>query len=99
MVKERCVLLQLVSHLINDKTAAGRESIVGFLQKSAFLVDLEDAKRDAGENVITMGKAKPPQFLRQASCVSMDDMNAWIARELLFQIARKSGIELEQEQV
>src|SRR4030095_11484717 len=47
-VLEKCgVLLQFVCHLINDKAAAGRKRIVRFSQERTFLVDLENAERNA----------------------------------------------------
>ena len=65
-VLKKCrMLFQLISHLINDETTAGRERIVRFLEERAFFVDLQNAKRDAGKNVITVVEAERFQFLRQ----------------------------------
>src|SRR2546421_8070386 len=47
------VLPQFIGDLVNDEFAAGFERVVRFSQQRALLVDLENAERDAGENVIT----------------------------------------------
>src|SRR5712691_4331117 len=73
------VLLQLVRHLINDETAAGRERVMRFLQERAFLVDLEDAERDAGKDVIAMRETAAREFLWQPGRVSVHHMDAPIA--------------------
>src|SRR5262249_40478019 len=47
------VLPQFIGDLVNDEFAAGFERVVRFSQQRALLVDLENAERDARENVIT----------------------------------------------
>src|SRR5213078_5171303 len=54
------VLPQFVGDLVNDELASLRKSVVRFSQQRAFLLDLKDAERDAGENVIT--RSKPVAF-------------------------------------
>src|SRR5215471_3851302 len=93
------VLFQFVCHLINDETAAGRERIMCFLQKRAFLIDLENTKRDAGKNVIAFGNAAALQFAGQRGRIAMDHVQTWIAGKLPFKVACERRIELEQEQM
>jgi len=99
-VLEKCgVLLQLVGHLINDKTAAGRECIVRFSQERAFLVDLENAERNARKNIVAASDAATFQLIWQRGCIAMDHMHARIACKLPFKCTRERRIELEQEQM
>ena len=81
------------------KRAAGRERIVGFLQERAFLVDLENAERNAGENVIALRDAAALQFLGETGGVAIDHMDARIVGELPFEIARERGIQFEEKQL
>src|SRR4030081_702073 len=94
-LEERGVLLQLVRHLINDETAAGRERLVRFPQKGKFLVDLKNTERDPGDNVITLRDAASLHFLRQMRCVLINHMDAGIVYKLASEIAREGGIDFE----
>src|SRR3954466_15736380 len=50
----RGVLFQFIGNLINDETAARGQRVVGFLEQSQLLVDLENAKGNARQNEITV---------------------------------------------
>src|SRR6266403_3116592 len=93
------MLLQFICHLINDEAAARRQCVVCFLEKRTFLIDLENAERNARKNIIAFGDASPLQFVRQARRVSMDNVHAPIPGKLSFQIASESLIQLKQEQM
>src|SRR4030095_429544 len=69
------VLPQFVGDLVNDEFAAGFECGVRFSQQRALLVDLENAERDAGENVIARGETVAFQLIRQRGCIAMDHMD------------------------
>ena len=99
MREQRRVLLQLVRDLINDETTAGRERVVRLLQELTFLVDLEYAERDPGENIVAVRETQALQLLRQTGCISVDHVDTRVIGELALQIARESGIELEQKQM
>ena len=45
------------------KAPPARERVVGVLEKGAFFLDLENAERDAGKNVIALRDPAPAQFL------------------------------------
>jgi len=97
---EKCgVLLQFVGDLINDETAARRERIIRFSQERAFLVDLENAERNSGKDIVAASDAATFELVRQRSCITMDHMHARIARELPLKSARERRVELEQEQM
>src|SRR5467141_1356601 len=81
------VLPQLVRDLINDKPTASRERVVGLLEQSALLVDLQDAKRDARNDIIARVDTASAQFQWQVRSVVVDDMHARIVAELTLQIA------------
>ena len=51
------VLPEFVRHLVNNEGAAGAQRVVGILEESAFLLDLENAERNAGEDVIALRNA------------------------------------------
>src|SRR2546421_8825258 len=91
------VLLQLVRHLINNESPARRERIMGLLKQRALLVDLENAERDPRHNVIARIDFASPQLRLQMRGIIVKDMNARIVAELALQIARKRGIDLEQQ--
>src|SRR5205807_1879856 len=99
-VLEKCgVLLQFVGDLVNDETATRRQRLIRFSQQRAFLVDLENAERNAGKNIVAASDAATFELVRQRSCIAMDHMHARIARELPLERPRERCIELEQEQV
>ena len=54
MLENRGVLLQLVSHLINDEAAVIGQSVMRLAQKRAFLIDIQDAEGNSGNNVIAL---------------------------------------------
>src|SRR6058998_2256636 len=99
-VLEKCsVLLQFVSDLINDETAARRKRIIRFSQERTFLVDLENAKGNAGKDIVAESNAATFELVRQRSRIAMDHVHTRIARKLPLESARERRIELEQEQV
>src|ERR1700680_4605620 len=81
------VLPQFVRDLINDKSTAGRERVVSLLEQSALFVDLQNAKRDAGNDIITRLDATFAQFQWQVSGVVVNDIDPRIVSELTLQIA------------
>src|ERR1700751_3640346 len=93
------VLPQLVGDLVNDKLAVRLKRIVRFSQQCALLLDLENAKRNAGENVIARSESAAFQFVRQRGRIPMDHVHATISCKLSFQCAREGRIELEQQQM
>src|SRR5436309_15491964 len=70
------VLLQFVGDLINNEAAASRERLVSFLEQRALLIDLENAKRNAGHNIIARIDTATMQLQRQMCGVVVDDMDA-----------------------
>src|SRR2546421_5839195 len=72
-VENFSVLLQLVRDLINDKPTAGCERFVSLLKQSALLVDLQNAKRDAGNDIIAGVDTTSAQFQGQVRGVVVDD--------------------------
>jgi len=99
VLEQRGVLLQFVSDLINDETAAGRQRIICFPQERAFLVDLENAERDARQDIVAASNAAALELERQRSCIPMDHMDTRIGRELPLERTRKCCVKLEQEQM
>src|SRR5437016_7982879 len=97
-VENLSVLLQLVRDLINDKPTASCECVMGLLEQSALLVDLQNAKRDAGNNIVARVDAASAQFQRQVRSVVVDHMHARIPSKLTLQIARESSVELKEKQ-
>ncbi len=64
-VLEKCgVLLQFVGDLINDETAVRRQRIICFSQERAFLVDLENAERNSGKNIVAASDAATFELVR-----------------------------------
>src|SRR5437764_10908556 len=96
-VEDFSVLPQLVRDLINDKSTASRERVVSLLEQSAFLVDLQDTKRDTGNDVIACLDPTLAQFQGQVRGVVVDHMHTRIVLKLALQIARESGVELEEK--
>jgi hypothetical protein len=97
LVEESSVLFQLIRYLVNDETAARFERIVRLLQQVPFLPDLENAKRNPGEDVIATADASARQFIREGSGIGMENLDTGIAGKLPAQIARKRGIEFEEQ--
>src|ERR1700730_17234179 len=93
------VLPQLVCDLINDKSTAGCERVVGLLEQSALLVDLQNAKGDTGNDIIAGVDTAFAQFQWQVRGVVVDDMYARIIPKLTLQIARESRVEFEEKQL
>src|ERR1041385_3646965 len=99
VLEQRGVLSEFVRYLIDDEAAARRERVVGFPQERPFFVDLQNAERDAGEDVVAVGETETLQFLRKPRRITMNDVDPGIISELPFQIARESRIQFEQKQV
>src|SRR2546422_9828334 len=97
-VEESGVLFQLIRHLINNKTAAGIQRVVRFLEKASLLADLENAERNSGKNVIAMADASPRALVGQGGRIRMENMHARVVRKLPAEIARKSSIEFEEQE-
>src|SRR6185295_7788900 len=98
-VEKSGVLFQLVGHLIDDEAAAGFERVVRLLEQVALFVDLENAKRNSGNNVVAMFPSQALQFVGQRGSVGVENVNAMIIGKLPAEIAREGGIEFEQEQL
>src|ERR1700716_972738 len=75
-VEDFSVLPQLVRDLVNDKPTASRERVVGLLEQSALFVDLQNAKGDAGKDIIARVDTAFAQFQWQVRGVVVDDMDA-----------------------
>jgi len=73
------VLPQLVGDLVNDKLAVRLKRLVRFSQQCALLLDLENAKRNAGENVIARSEYAAFQLVRQRGRIAMNHMHASIS--------------------
>src|SRR5436190_19133688 len=93
------VLPQLIGDLVNDKTAVGLKCIVRLSQQRAFLLDLENAERNAGENVVTRIEPATFQLIRQRCRISMNDVYASVAGKLPFQCSCQLRVEFKQEQM
>ena len=63
MLEKRGVLLQFVGYLVNDESAVRRESVIRFSKERAFLLDLENAERNARKDVIALSDAAPSQLV------------------------------------
>ena len=98
-IEKRGVLSQFVCYLINDEAAAVREGLVRLGQQGTFLVDLENTKRNSGKNVIAVRNPSAFKFLQQTRSIPVDDMHARVIGKLALEIPRKSGIQLEEEQL
>src|SRR4030095_12766104 len=57
VLKSGGVLPQFVGHLVDDELAANPKRCVRLSQQRALPVNLENAERDAGENIIAGSKA------------------------------------------
>ena len=68
------VLFQFVGDLVDDETAAWRESIIGFPKERAFLLYFQNTEGNTRQNVIALGKAAPLQLKWQGGSVSVNHM-------------------------
>src|SRR6266481_1211496 len=93
------VLPQLIGDLINDKPAVRHKRIVRLSQQRALLLDLENAERNAGENVIARSESAAFQLVRQRGRIAMNHMHASIACKLPFQCSCELRVEFKQEQM
>ena len=75
-IENRRVLAQFVRDLINDEMAALRERVVRFREQGALLLDLQNAERDARNDVVAVRDAPTLQLLRQARGISVDYVDA-----------------------
>src|SRR5438552_17884847 len=90
-VENFSVLLQLVRDLINDKPTASCECVMGLLEQSPLLVDLQNAKRDAGNDIVARDDGASTQFQRQARSVVVDHMHPRIPSKSMPYIARDTS--------
>ena len=81
-IKNGGVLFQFVGHLIDDEAAVRGERIVGLSQQRLFFVAFQDAKGNAGEDIIAGGNAALLDLVGQGGRVLIEDMDAGIVREL-----------------
>ena len=79
MLENRCMLLQFVGHLVNDELAVRLERIIRFSQQRPLFLNLENAKWNAGENVIARSESASLQFEWQRGCVAVDYVHTGIA--------------------
>src|SRR4029453_2911532 len=93
------VLPQLIGDLVNDKLAVRLKRIVRLSQQCALLLDLENAERNAGENVIAPSESAAFQLVRQRGRIAMNHMHASIACKLPFQCPCQRRVEFKQEQM
>src|SRR5215831_16889540 len=93
------VLPQLIGDLVDDELAIRLERIVRLAQQRALLLDLENAERNAGENVIARSESAAFQLVRQGGCIAMNHMHAPIACKLPFQCSRERRVKFKQEQM
>ena len=98
-LEDRSVLPQFIGDLVNDELAARLKRIIRFSQQRALLLNFENAKRDAGENIIAGSKAVAFQLERQRSRIAMDHVNTAIGCKLPFQCPRQRRVKFEQEQM
>ncbi len=82
LFEERGVLLQLVSHLINDKGAAVRKRVMRFLQKRALFIDIQDTERNPGQDVVARGDPKALQFVWKGGGVAIVNVDARVSRQI-----------------
>src|SRR5215469_17855821 len=66
------VLSQLIGDLVNDKLTVRLKRIVRLSQQCTLLLDLENAERNARENVIARIKSTAFQFVWQRGSIAMD---------------------------
>src|SRR5262245_57370697 len=93
------VLPQLIGDLVNDKPAVRLKRIVRLSEQCPLLLDLENAERNARENVIARIKSAALQFVWQRGRVTMDHVYATISCKLSFKCSRQRRIELKQKQM
>ena len=93
------VLPQLISDLVNDKLAVRLKGIVGLSQQCALLLDLENAERNSGENVIARSESTAFQLVRQRGRIAMNHVHASIACKLPFECSCQRRVEFKQEQM
>ena len=93
------VLLQFICDLVNDETAVGRESIVGFPKQCAFLFNLQNTKRNAGQDVIACAEAAAVQLKWQGGSIPVYDMHARIVLKLPLQISCQRRVQFKQKQM
>src|SRR5512133_917912 len=93
------VLPQLIGDLVNDKLTVRLERIVRLSQQRALLLDLENAERNAGENVIARSESAAFQLVRHRGRIAMNHMHASIACKLPFQCSRQRRVEFKHEQM
>src|SRR5205814_2786763 len=66
----RGVLPQFIGDLVNDKLAVRLKRIVRLSQQCTLLLDLKNAERNAGENVIARSESAAFQLVRQRGCIA-----------------------------
>src|SRR5262245_3842812 len=93
------VLPQLIGDLVDYEFTVRFQRIVCLSQQRAFLLDLENAEWNAGENVIARSESAAFQLVRQRGCIAMDHMHAPVGGELPLQCSRQRNVEFEQEQM
>src|SRR6478736_9708773 len=93
------VLPQLIGDLVNDKLAIRLKRFVRLSQQRALLLDLENAERNAGENVIARIESASLQLVWQRGRIAMNHMHAPIACKLPFQCSCQLRVEFKQEQM
>src|SRR6478672_1101785 len=93
------VLPQLIGDLVNDKLAVRLKRIVRLSQQCALLLDLENAERNAGKNVIARSEPATFQLVRQRGRIAMNHMHAPISCKLPFQCSCQLRVEFKQEQM
>src|SRR6266850_167460 len=93
------VLPQLIGDLVNDKLTVRLKRIVRLSQQCALLLDLENAERNAGKNVIARSEPAAFQLVRQRGRIAMNHMHASIACKLPFQCSCQLRVEFKQEQM
>src|SRR5215211_30817 len=93
------VLPQLIGDLVNDELAVRFERIVRLSQQRTLLLDLENAERNARQNVIARSEFAAFQLVRQRSRIAMNHVHASIACKLPFQCFCQRRVEFKQEQM
>src|SRR5262245_14568129 len=94
-LKNGGMLLQLIGDLVNNKLSFRLKCIVRLSQQCALLIDLENAKRNTGENVVTRSESAAFQFVRQRRGIPMNHMHTTIACKLAFQCFGECRVELK----
>src|SRR6476469_6205137 len=93
------MLPQLIGDLVNDELPVRLKRIVRLSQHCALLLDLENAERNAGKNVIARSEAAAFQLVRQRGRIAMNHMHASISYKLPFQCSCQLRVEFKQEQM